>query len=94
MDLWEIYKASKGVPHSGDMYDALMGKSLEGDVSDYLTIITDGTRTIYKLATPTTETADAFTSPQSVSKYGTEEYVTSNGVPVGHQTEYKCSPTP
>ena len=30
MDLWEIYKASKGVPHSGDMYDALMGKSLGG----------------------------------------------------------------
>ena len=30
MDLWEIYKASKGVPHSGDLYDALMGKSLGG----------------------------------------------------------------
>ena len=30
MDLWEIYKASKGVPISGDMYDALMGKSLGG----------------------------------------------------------------
>ena len=30
MDLWEIYKASKGVPHSGDLYDALMGKALGG----------------------------------------------------------------
>ena len=39
MDLWEIYKASKGVPHSGDLYDALMGKALGGYswLSDYET---------------------------------------------------------
>ena len=52
----------------------------------------NGVYLVYELTTPTTETADAFTNPQSVSKYGTEEYVTSNGVPVGHETQYKCSP--
>lgn len=40
-------------------------------------------------ATPITETADPFTDPQEVSIYGTEEFVSSNGVPVGNKTTYK-----
>ena len=51
--------------------------------------ITDGTNTVYKLTTPTTESADPFTSPQVCYPDGTEEYVTSNGVPVGHETRYQ-----
>ena len=58
--------------------------------------ITDGTNTVYKLATPITETADPYTAIQTVDPYGTEEYVdygVSQGtrdiaVPVGHQTRY------
>lgn len=50
--------------------------------------ITDGTTTVYKLTTPTTEQGDPFPSPQVCYPDGTEEYVTSNGVPVGHSTEY------
>ena len=50
--------------------------------------ITDGTNTVYKLTTPTTSTATPFTSPQIVDPDGTEEYVTSGLVPVGHETEY------
>lgn len=50
--------------------------------------ITDGTTTVYKLTTPTTEQGDPFPSPQVCYPDGTEEYVTSNGVPVGHETEY------
>ena len=38
--------------------------------------------------TPTTETAQAYTNPQIVSKYGTLEYVTNSIVPVGHKTTY------
>lgn len=40
--------------------------------------------------TPTTETADPYTSPQSVSDGGTEEYVDSRSVPmpVGHRSYY------
>ena len=43
---------------------------------------------VYELATPTTETAQAYTNPQIVSKYGTIEYVTNSIVPVGHKTTY------
>ncbi len=43
---------------------------------------------VYELATPTTETAQAYTNPQIVSKYGTIEYVTNSIVPVGHNTTY------
>ena len=50
--------------------------------------ITDGTTTVYKLTTPTTETSTPFTSPQIVYPDGTEEFVTGNGLPVGHETEY------
>ena len=50
---------------------------------------------VYKLATPTTDTAEPFASPQNVDGAGTEEYVTTqNFVPIGHETQYKCTPTP
>ena len=45
-------------------------------------------KVVYELATPTTETADPFTNPQLVDKDGTEEYVSTGLVPVGHYTEY------
>lgn len=44
--------------------------------------ITDGTYTIYKLSTPTTETAQPFTSPQMVYRNGTEEYLDTRDVPI------------
>lgn len=44
--------------------------------------ITDGTRTIYKLSTPTTETAQPFASPQIVYRNGTEEYLDTRDVPI------------
>ena len=59
-----------------------------GDASDGSTMITDGTRTVYKLTTPTTETADPYQNPQIVIKGGTEEYVTDSIIPVGHETDY------
>ena len=51
-----------------------------------------GVYLIYELATPTTESADAFTEYQSVDDFGTEEFVDAATrdvmVPVGHLTEY------
>lgn len=50
-----------------------------------------GVYLVYELATPTTETADAYTSPQIVNDFGTEEYVLDDSefpVPVGHDTDY------
>ena len=60
----------------------------------------NGVYLVYELATPTTENATPFTSPQSVSREGTEQYIDGKvasgtrdvAVPVGHETEYKCSP--
>lgn len=47
-----------------------------------------GIEIVYELATPTTETAEPYQNPQIVDKDGTEEYVTTGIVPVGHDTEY------
>lgn len=49
----------------------------------------NGQQLVYELQTPTTEQGDPFPSPQIVYPDGTEEYVTSNGVPVGHETRYE-----
>ena len=52
--------------------------------------ITDGTYTVTKLVTPTTETADPFTNPMIVDGDGTEQFVDGRTVemPVGHDTFY------
>lgn len=64
-----------------------------GDATDGNTMITDGTVTVYKLTTPTTETADPYTTPQICAPDGTEEFVVTADadgaeVPVGHTTFY------
>lgn len=48
----------------------------------------DGTHILYELATPTTESAQPHTNPQRCVEGGTEEYVTTGIVPVGHESEY------
>lgn len=52
--------------------------------------ITDGTNTVVKLTTPTTESADPYQETQLVDDFGTEEYVDTRAVavPVGHVTFY------
>ena len=47
-----------------------------------------GMMLIYELATPTTETAEPYDSLQICDPLGTEEYVTTGIVPVGHITQY------
>ena len=47
-----------------------------------------GVYLVYELEEPITETANAYQSPQIVDDFGTEEYVTSSIVPVGHITQY------
>lgn len=50
-----------------------------------------GSVLVYELATPTTETAEPYQSQQIVNDFGTEEYVTSSVVPVGHETKYPAN---
>ena len=57
--------------------------------SAFRTAVT-GLKVICKLATPTTEQATPFASPQWVDPLGTEEYIDTRDVkvPVGHSTRY------
>lgn len=48
----------------------------------------NGVMLVYELNEPTTETAQPYAKSQKVSPSGTEEYVTTSIVPVGHNTEY------
>lgn len=43
---------------------------------------------VYELATPTTEEATPYNEVQIVDDWGTEEYVSTSIVPVGHNTRY------
>ena len=87
----------------GDVYEAdgtvtrkYAERSYQAGDESLANAITDGTTTVYKLTTPTTETADPYTNPQVCSPYGTEEYVDAGvvagtrdvAIPVGHNTEY------
>jgi len=47
-----------------------------------------GIYAVYPLATEATETAEPYTEVQVVDKDGTEQFVTTGIVPVGHVTEY------
>lgn len=54
-----------------------------------------GVMLIYEVATPTTESATPYASPQIVDDFGTEEYVIDSDVavpvPVGHVTRYPAN---
>ena len=50
-----------------------------------------GVMLVYKLATPTTETAEPFQHIQIVDDFGTEEFVSTGIVPVGHKTRYPAN---
>ena len=47
-----------------------------------------GVYLVYELATPTAETADPYIGIQSCHPNGTEEFVSTGIVPVGHKTKY------
>ena len=64
------------------------------DVTIYLVIPVGSSPSgtlIYKLSTPTTESADPYQNPQLVDPDGTEEYVSTGVVPVGHVTRYPAN---
>lgn len=50
-----------------------------------------GVMLVYELATPTTETAEPFHNIQIVDDFGTEEFVSTGIVPVGHKTRYPAN---
>ena len=50
----------------------------------------NGVYLLYELATPTTESAEPYQSPQICDPDGTEQYIT-DGIPVGHDTQYPAN---
>lgn len=46
---------------------------------------------VYELATPTTEQAEPYQNIQICDDFGTEEFVSTSIVPVGHQTRYPAN---
>lgn len=48
----------------------------------------NGVYLVYELATPTTEQAEPLVMPQICDKNGTEEFITTSIVPVGHESTY------
>ena len=75
-------------PPSGEVQRRYGLRAYQSGDESLADAITDGTNTVYKLSTPTTETAEPFTNPQVVDNRGTEAYVTTGIVPVGHDTTY------
>ena len=96
--------ANGNIYHDGDRYlpDGTVERRWaerayqSGDASDGSTMVTDGTTTVYKLTTPTTEQADPYDEIMLVDDWGTErfvDYAYESGdrdveIPVGHETEY------
>ena len=50
-----------------------------------------GVMLVYELATPTTETAEPYNESQICDDFGTEEFVSTSIVPVGHKTRYPAN---
>jgi hypothetical protein len=48
-------------------------------------------KVVYQLDAPTTETADPYQHVQICDDFGTEEYVSTSIVPVGHETRYPAN---
>ena len=87
-----------GYNGGNSVYVVIKASRLSGDLSTsggrqtaFLTWSSaNGLKFVYELATPTTESADPYTSPQWVDNWGTEEFVDTRDVPipVGHESRY------
>ena len=71
-------------------YELYIYDSAYTDAATFKTAVS-GVMLVYELATPTTETAEPYQDPQVVDDWGTEEYVSTSLVPVGHDTKYPAN---
>jgi hypothetical protein len=60
------------------------------DATNFKTAMS-GVYLLYELATPTTETAEPYHNIQLCDDFGTEEFVSTGIVPVGHKTRYPAN---
>lgn len=76
--------------YAGSAYPLIVVDTSYTTASAFKTAMS-GVMLVYELATPTEETAEPYTSPQAVDDFGTEEYISGNVVPVGHNTQYPAN---
>lgn len=82
---WNLYdKEVGGASNAAYIY---VKDSTYTDVTAFKSAMS-GVYLVYELETPTTETADSYTSAQTVDPSGMEEFVSANIVPVGHVSSY------
>lgn len=72
----------------GAGYIFIKDSNFEGYTGAQVKAALSGVQMVFQKASPTTEQADPYTNPQIVDNLGTEEYVTTGIVPVGHNTKY------
>lgn len=85
--LEQVDKACLGSASSSTFY---VVDSSYSDAATFKTAM-NGVMLVYELATPTTETAEPYTEIQICDDWGTEEYVSTSIVPVGHTTDYPAN---
>ena len=99
-----VTETQSSAPASGDLYIwvngnkdvAIKDTAKASMTADQFKAAMSGVYLVYELATPTEESAAPYTNPQTVSDWGTEEYVDAAvqegdrdvAVPVGHLTDY------
>ena len=87
----ELFESNKGISTH-----PLQGTSVWIYDSDYTDATAfkaamSGVMLVYELAAPTTETVEPFQHIQIVDDFGTEEFVNTGIVPVGHNTRYHAN---
>ena len=89
MTCWQSFGGQYG------QYFGIRNESFIGWTTAQVKTAMNGVYLVYELATPTTETADAYQKPQIVDNWGTEEFVVTEQsgveIPVGHETVYPIS---
>ena len=87
----QSYRTDKTVSQPTESYNVDVIDSAYSDAATFKTAMS-GVYLVYELATPTTEEADPYTTPQICDNWGTEEFVQTeqSGVAVicGHTTKY------
>ena len=84
---YKIYNGENGIGVHSNGNVRIRIDNMGTDASAFKTAMS-GTYLVYELATPTTETAEPYEEYQHVIDGGTEEYVSTGIVPVGHITKY------
>ena len=77
-----------GGGYGGDGNIGIVDSAFIGKTAEQVKSALSGVYVTYELATPTTESADPYQQVQIVDDFGTEEFVTSGIIPIGHSSEY------